>query len=139
MGICLTVAGGLIELQCRLSDSAYSVAKLNTFFSSPLSSYPPSSGLHSSLGPLDTVQLVDKSSNLHLKLLNFFPMVSHSFLNISVFLSFCPHSEMNAGAEGQRRGCRVAGGRGSRAGTGWAPWKNKSASQGSVFCFAPLF
>lgn len=92
----------------------------HTVFSSLLSSQPPSSGLQSSLGPLDTLQLADKSSNLHLKwLLNFFPMVSHTVSSTSAFYSHSAHTVrwlQEQRDKGKAAALLGAGGRGGGAG-----------------------
>lgn len=111
-------------------------------FSSLLSSQPPSSGLQSSLGPLDALQLVDKASNLHLKLLlNFFPMVSHTVSSTSAFYPSSAHT-VSWKQEQEDKGkaaelLDVAGARRGMEGTGPASWKSKPASQG-LFSASPL-
>lgn len=109
-------------------------------FSSLLSSQPPSSGLQSSLGPLDTLQPVDKSSNLQLKLLlNVFPMVSHTVSSTSAFYSCSAHTVRWMQKQRTKERLRSCWGEREQGRTGQAAWTSKPASQGSVFCFASLF
>lgn len=108
-----------------------------------LSSQPPSSGLLSSFGPLDALQLVDKASHLHLKLLlNFFPMVSHTVSSTSAFYSSSAHTVSRNRGTKERLHSEPLDGNGAMWGmveNRMASWKNKSAPQRAVFCFAPLW
>lgn len=107
------------------------------------SSQPPFSALQSSFGPLDGLQLVDKASHLHLKLLlNFFPMVSHTVSSTSAFYSSSAHTMSWSKRTKERLHSEPLDGDRARWGmveNRMVSWKNKQASQRAVFCFAPLW